>query len=166
MIFTDGACSRNGKKEAKTGCGIYFQNSECEYSLSLEAAKIRTSYESDLKSTNNTGELMAILCALCISLTKEMNDKRIVIYSDSSYAINCSTIWYKKWESNNWIASNKHPVKNKELIQRIIIEKDKFSDIVFKYTKAHSTAPEDKSSKEYLIWYGNNKADELARNAK
>lgn len=157
QIYTDGACFKNGKRGAKTGCGVYFQNTGKEVSYSLEEAIQATSYKGELNSTNNVGELMAILCALCLATP----GKKLVIYSDSEYSINCITDWYKKWEKNNWIASAGSPVKNKELIQRILSEKEKFQ-VEFKHIKSHTAEPQDKNSDEYIKWYGNFKADELA----
>ena len=57
----------------------------------------------------------------------------------------------------------KEPVKNKELIKEIKELYDEYN-IEIIHTKAHQTEPKniEKTSQEYLEWFGNNEADKLA----
>lgn len=81
--------------------------------------------------TNNKAELYAIKKAL------KLFSGDLLIYSDSMYSINSLTIWYKNWEKNNFINSNKQPVKNKNLIISIhnLMNNRK---IELKHIKAHN----------------------------
>jgi ribonuclease HI len=81
--------------------------------------------------TNNKAELYAIKKALKIF------NGDIIIYSDSMYSINSLTIWYKKWEKNGFIGSNKKSIKNKKLIISIH-ELMKNRNVELKYIKAHN----------------------------
>lgn len=166
--FTDGSSKGNGKKDCSAGCGVYYPSGstiggveQVSISCSVSEAIKKVLYKGDLKNTNNTGELMAILIALY-----SVNQKNVdmMIYSDSMYCINSIVIWSKTWIKNGWIASTGKPVKNKELIERILEERKKFNNVVFIHVKAHRQAP-PKDSDGYDAWYGNDQADRLATNS-
>lgn len=77
---------------------------------------------------------------------------RLLIESDSQYAINCSTKWVKGWKRNGWRNSQKKPVKNVELIKAIDAEIAKREGPVdFRWVKGHAGN------------VGNELVDELAR---
>ena len=60
-------------------------------------------------------ELMAIIYAL-----KPLKENSTVkIYSDSKYVINGINLWMKKWKENNWLTSNKKPVKSIDLWKQL-----------------------------------------------
>ena len=166
--FTDGSSKGNGKKNCLAGCGVYYpngitsgENKPVSISMQLSEAIKEVKYNGSLNNTNNTGELMAILLALYCITQKETD---LMIYSDSMYCINSIVIWSKGWIKNGWIASTGSPVKNKEIIQRILEERKKFKNVAFIHVKAHRKAP-PKDSEDYLIWYGNDQADHLATNS-
>ncbi len=155
-IFTDGAATKNGKKGCECGIGVY--SNSLELSMCLKECKERWDWiPSDTKDSNNVGELLAIYAALTIS-----EDKDVIIYSDSSYAIGCVTSWFKNWKRNGWITSKKEPVKNKEIIEAILEEKEKKNSVFFFHIRSHQKEPLDKDSDEYFLWYGNDMADKLA----
>lgn len=117
IIYTDGS----------------YRNGKCGYGIVVtDGINIKSEYFGYIPNgTNNVGELTAILKAI------ELTEGRLVIYSDSLYSINSLTIWYKKWEKNNWKTSNKKDVKNKELICSILkLKQGRY--IEFKHVKAHS----------------------------
>ena len=157
-IFTDGSSYKNGKPDCIAGCGVYVADDDLRISLCVEDAAKMFDFNLTTQS-NNVGELMAILVGLCSVQDKT---QEIVIYSDSLYAINSIVVWSKGWAKNNWITAGGTPVKNKELIMRILEEKAKFKFVFFKHVKGHKAKPEDENSDEYFCWYGNNIADELA----
>jgi ribonuclease HI len=113
-------------------------------------------------------ELLAFIQALKIIDDKinrnEINPKIIVIYTDSTYVINCITKWYSNWIKNNWKNSKNDDVENKDLIQLLYELKSKYITI-FKHIRSHQSEPTDKDSEKYCHWYGNYMADKLASNA-
>ena len=157
-IFTDGSTLNN--QGAKKGCSyggfggyiLYSDGKEQVYSEPLEGDKI----------TNQVAELMALKHGLEIVLPIVPKDL-IYIYTDSMYIVNIYTGWIKKWIVDNWKKSDGKPVENDELILSIytLITKNNLK-VFYKHVKAHQPQPEDTDSNEYRIWYGNNKADELA----
>ena len=147
FVFTDGSCINNGKKNAYGGYGIFFSKNNVK----------NVSQRMKGKVTNNKAELTAILESLKL-MTPE---SKYYIVTDSDYSINCVTKWYRGWEKNGWKNKKGDPIKNPELIQPII-ELLKALNVKFIHVNSHLPKPDDKSSMEYKLWYGNDKADELA----
>lgn len=145
IVFTDGACTNNGKKNAKGGIGVYFPNKELD--------DISESFYFE-PATNQRTELYAIYAALELILSKFTCDV-IYVYSDSTYAINCITIWAKKWERNGWISTDKKPVKNLDIIQPLY-KLIKGYNIKFNFVKAHT-------GDETIEAIYNDRADKLAK---
>lgn len=158
-VFTDGACHSNGKASAKAGCGVYFGDTKQEFSLDLAQAKKICNINEKINNTNNTGEMLAILCAL--NLIKEKTQD-VIIYTDSMYCINCISVWNKNWIKNNWKTSTGKNVKNRSLIEAIENKKTEFNSVIFIHVNSHRHEPDDKNSDEYFKWFGNDKADKLA----
>ena len=135
-IYTDGACSGN---PGPGGWGaVIFDNNNKQKNIS----------GSEENTTNNRMELSAAIMAL-----KEVNtNSEITIYTDSTYVKNGITEWVLKWKENGWKNSNKEPVKNKDLWEKL--ESLCEQHIVnWKWVKGHA-------SNKY-----NNLADELATKA-
>ena len=60
-----------------------------------------------------------------------------MIYTDSTYVKNGITEWVVNWKKNGWKNSNKKPVKNKELWQKL----DKLiaqHQVQWRWVKGHS----------------------------
>jgi ribonuclease HI len=135
-IYTDGACSGN---PGPGGWGaVIFDNDNKQKNIS----------GSEKNTTNNRMELSAAIMAL-----EEVNtNSEITIYTDSTYVKNGITEWVLKWKENGWKNSNKEPVKNKDLWEKLdnLCEQN---TINWKWVKGHA-------SNKY-----NNLADELATKA-
>jgi ribonuclease HI len=146
-VYTDGACSNNGKPDARAGFGVWFGKNDS-----------RNNYESFTGiQTNNRAELLAIVSALSI-LRDDLDDGKIVnIYSDSSYSIRCCTTYGKKCEKKGWTNPNdKHkPIPNVEIVKAAYTFCKDYDNINFIHIKAH-TGLTDKHS------VGNENADRLA----
>lgn len=100
------------------------------------------------QTTNNIMEITAVIEGL--KMLKYKCD--VEIYSDSAYVVNAfNNKWIYGWMKNNWINSNKEPVKNKELWQELY-NLTQIHVVKFIKVKGHS-------DNEY-----NNRCDELARN--
>jgi ribonuclease HI len=155
-IFTDGSAFKNGEKDAIGGYAIFFgDNDSRNFSKKLSG-----------KITNNIAELKAILRGIKILITtKKIENEIINIYSDSEYAIKSITIYAKSWEKNKWKKSDGKEIKNLNIIKQIynLINNLNFK-INFIHTRAHQKAP-SKDDPNYIIWYGNNQADIMAKKA-
>lgn len=143
IIYTDGACKHNGSEKAKAGIGIHFSKKN---EIVINDISERLVYKTQ---TNNAAELMAILISLekCIEYNIQ---KKIYIYTDSNYSINCITIWYPEWIKKG----NYNNRKNIDILHKINnIYKN--LNIEFKHIKAHTKLNDVHS-------IGNEMADRLA----
>ena len=150
-IYTDGACSNNGKASAKAGFGVWFgENDERNTSQSYRG-----------RQTNNVAELTATIMAIeTILSSMKIGKKKIAIYSDSMYVINIAKEWAKKWEKNDWKKSNNKKVDNIDLVKKLYYYSLNLK-IKFIHSKGHAKEP-SKDDPNYHIWYGNHMADMLA----
>ena len=82
-VYTDGACSNNGKPNAKAGIGIYFGPHDVR--------NVSESLDINQKQTNNVAELKAIAKTYKIIYNDLKDGKHICVVSDSEYAIKCVT---------------------------------------------------------------------------
>ena len=107
-IYTDGACSGNQFDTNEGGWGAILEYGD--YSKEL--------YGGERNTTNNRMELTALIEALS-ALTKKNYDVRV--FSDSAYLIDClRKRWYEKWRLNDWHKSDKKPVENKDLWEKLL----------------------------------------------
>jgi len=143
-IYTDGACSNNGKKGSRGGIGIYFGEGDNRN----VSRRLNTK-----KQSNNMAELMAIREVYNIMKESIKNNNKIVIMTDSKYSILCLTSYGEKCNKKNWDVD----IPNKELV-RDTYELYKNTNVKFQYIKAH-TNRNDIHSK------GNWWADKLATDA-
>jgi len=101
-IFTDGACSGN---PGPGGWAALIRNHGDEITLSGGASG----------TTNNRMEIMAAIMAL-----ESLNGSRKVrLTTDSQYLKLGITEWINNWKKRGWLTSNKKPVKNLDLWQRL-----------------------------------------------
>lgn len=160
--FTDGGCKNNGKPNAKGGYAVFFSDkTECEY-FKLNKVGLIVS-----DPTNQKAELTAMYHLF--NILKENKalfaNKKVVVCSDSMYSIKCINEWCKKWEMNNWKTSKGEAVKNCDLIQKMVNIKKQCEDgkieVIFKHVFSHTVAPIDKTTKDYMLWYGNDTVDKM-----
>jgi ribonuclease HI len=102
IIYTDGGCSPN---PGPGGWGAILSFGQHRKELKGGEAH----------STNNRMELMAAISAL-EALKKPC---RVDIYTDSQYLRDGVTSWVARWKQNGWRTSDKKPVKNVDLWQRL-----------------------------------------------
>lgn len=77
IVHTDGACQRNGKKDAKAGSGIYFGEDDTR----------NRGFPVPGKQTNQRAEVWAV----CKALEATDVSQPLLIVTDSMYTINCAT---------------------------------------------------------------------------
>ncbi|HBD24654.1 MAG: ribonuclease HI [Candidatus Zambryskibacteria bacterium RIFOXYD1_FULL_40_13] len=84
-------------------------------------------------TTNNRMELMAVISALELTL----DEREIILYTDSAYVVNGITRWVIGWKKNKWKTSQKEDVLNKDLWERLD-EARKHKTIDWRLIKGHS----------------------------
>ena len=141
-VYTDGACSNNGKDTAVAGLGIYFGPNDPR----------NVSQRLDGKQTNNAAELTAILQTYSLIENDLAAGKIVGLVSDSEYAIRCVTTYGKKCMEDGW----KKDIPNKDLVKKTFELYNNTSNVRFFHVIAHTC----KSDRHSL---GNEAADILAR---
>ena len=88
-------------------------------------------------TTNQRMELRAVAEALAA-----VPARRVVhVHSDSAYIVNCfAERWWERWEKNGWKNSQKHPVANRDLWERILRETRRH-DVVWRKVAGHAGDP-------------------------
>jgi ribonuclease HI len=138
VAHTDGACSGN---PGPGGWGVLL-----EAKKGGKVVKTRALSGGEADTTNNRMELMAAIRALEVL----ERPSTITIVTDSAYVKNGVTGWIHGWKRNGWKTSNRKPVKNADLWQRLD-EAQARHDVHWKWIKGHAGHDE------------NERADELAR---
>lgn len=133
-LYTDGACSGN-PGAGGWGAILFFG----EHKLELSGGEKQT--------TNNRMELTAVIRGL----EKLKYPCKVDVYSDSAYVVNAFLQnWLSGWERADWKKSDKTPVLNADLWQRLLAL-TRIHSVTFHKVKGHA-------DNEY-----NNRCDELAR---
>ena len=132
-IFTDGSCLGN---PGPGGYGVVLK-----YNQHLK--ELAGGFK---QTTNNRMELMAAI----VGLESLKEDCSVVLTTDSQYVRLGITQWLKNWKRNNWRTSQKEPVKNKDLWQRLDAASSRHQ-IDWQWVNGHAGHPE------------NERCDELAR---
>jgi ribonuclease HI len=135
VIFTDGACSGN---PGPGGWGAILTCGDSDKEIS----------GGEPETTNNRMELMAAISAL----EALKRPSRVELHTDSSYLKDGITKWIHGWKRNGWRTSDKKPVKNAELWQRLDRARVRHARD-WRWVRGHAGHPE------------NERADALAREA-
>lgn len=112
LIAIDGACRRNGKPDCTAAGGVFVFHDHLVW-----GSYYRQLSTSEHNSTNQRGELLALLLALqyLATCTEEAN-----IITDSEYLFNAMTKeWPQRWVNNGWKTAAGEPVKNADLWEQI-----------------------------------------------
>lgn len=143
-VFTDGACSNNGKKNARASYAVVFP----DHNMYNNAQKVPINEP----QTNNRGELHACLCALeQANIIDPTGTIKVIVYTDSMLLINSMTLWIKTWKRNNWITSTKTPVKNEDLLRKIDNLISSRNQVSFQHVEAHTKNTDWKSNYNRMV---------------
>ena len=138
FAYTDGACSGN---PGPGGWGVLMR--------AVDGGRIVKERElsgGEAETTNDRMELLAAIHAL-EALSRP---SAVTLITDSAYVKNGVTGWIHGWKRNGWKTSNRKPVKNADLWQRLDEAQSRHS-VTWEWVKGHAGHPE------------NERADELAR---
>ena len=134
-IFTDGACLGN---PGPGGWAALLRYKSVEKHIS----------GGEPDTTNNRMEMMAAIRAL-ESLRR---NARVRLTTDSQYVKQGIETWVPRWIANGWRTSDKKPVKNQDLWERLVAA-TKTHRVEWHWTRGHSGHTE------------NEQVDKLARDA-
>ena len=121
ILYTDGACSGN------PGPGGYG-------AVLIYGGVEKEIFGGEKSTTNNKMEMMAVIKGL--EALKEPCE--VEVYSDSAYIVNAiEQGWIESWKKNGWRKSDKKPVKNVDLWERLLELMDKHN-VTFNKVKGHA----------------------------
>jgi ribonuclease HI len=103
IIYTDGGCRGN---PGIGGWGVWLRYGDHDKKLK----------GSQQDTTNNQMELLAAIKALEVIKSSKI---AIDLYTDSKYVMTGINEWIHGWKIKGWKTTNKKPVKNVELWQRL-----------------------------------------------
>lgn len=147
-VFTDGACTNNGRPNAKAGFAVWFPEQQWSYAKRVPDGEAQT---------NQRAELSAIHMAVEILEEKGIFDEDIVFYTDSDYSINCLTKWVPSWVARGWKTTEGKDVLHQDLIKDITAKLAKFKSHRFHHVRAHTGGGDDLSRNNDIV-------DRAARN--
>ena len=143
-VFTDGACSRNGKKDARASWACWFPEH-------TDISKAGVVPESELQ-TNQRGELMAIAKAVEIAGEEfETSEISLHIFTDSMYSKDCLTTWIPGWLRKDWMNSQGQPVAHRDLIESTVSKLTKFKSYIITYVPAHTGKDDELSRNNDIV---------------
>jgi len=121
-IFCDGACSGNGTRAAYGGWAWAFWPSLASGEPTYYGAgKLKTIANGcPVASTNQRAELTALLESLRWAAAHP--EIKLTIYTDSMYAINCTSKWGPGWKRKGWNRGNGsgEPLMNLDIIKPLV----------------------------------------------
>ena len=148
-IFTDGACTNNGKRNANAAWGFIVVDNDHKV-LERRSGPIPKSEP----QTNQRAELQALLNGLS---TAKQYPGFIKIWSDSQYSINCASVWGKSWQRKGWTKQG-GIIQHLDLVKQLVSATEQMGHrLEYKWLKGH------KAGSEYEFpWMFNHQVDSLA----
>ena len=127
-IYTDGACSGNGRADASGGWAAV---------VKLAGANADTRVSGGERGTTN--QRMEMRAAI-EGLKALPAPAEATVYSDSAYLVNGMTQrWYRKWRQNGWLTSKREPVANRDLWEELLdLVEQRGHRVVFATVKGHA----------------------------
>ncbi|KAF7639363.1 Ribonuclease H1 [Meloidogyne graminicola] len=138
VVYTDGACSRNGSSNPKAGIGVFWGDNH-NWNVSAPVTG---------RATNNIAEYSAIICGIEKAISEGLT--KLIIRTDSQLIINSMNLWINKWKLNGWKTVEGTDVLNKDLLEYIDNLQSKVK-VYFEKVDGHSGD------------YNNDQADRLAK---
>lgn len=131
-IYTDGAA--RGNPDGPGGYGTVLQYRDTKGNL--HERELSAGYK---KTTNNRMELMAAI----VGLEALNRPCQVDLYSDSKYLTDAfNKHWIEGWQKRGWVKSDKKPVKNIKLWQRLLKAMESHQ-VTFHWVKGHDGHPEN-----------------------
>ena len=115
-IFCDGACSGNGTARAYGGWAWAFWPGLAKGEPTAYGAQ-KLVVGPGMPATNQRAELTALLEAIRFALKRT---EPVTIYTDSMYAINCTSKWGPGWKKKGWKRDSGEPLQNLDIIKPLV----------------------------------------------
>ena len=126
-LYSDGAAKHNPDGPGGYGTILEFIDQRGE----LHVKEISAGYK---RTTNNRMELMGVIAGL-----EELKRPcAVMVYTDSQYVVNALIRhWIDSWRKKGWKRSDKSPVKNVDLWERLLAAMEPH-DVTYEWVKGHA----------------------------
>jgi ribonuclease HI len=143
-LFTDGACTDNGKKNPRAAYAYWFpENASWSHADIVPA---------DQTQSNQRAELLAIHEGVKKAIqSTNPAETDLQIYTDSMYSKNCLTQWLPSWLKNNWKTSTGSAVNHRDLIEETSRMLPKFRSYTITHVRAHTGGSDDHSKNNAVV---------------
>ncbi|UPL01634.1 hypothetical protein LCI18_012568 [Fusarium solani-melongenae] len=133
LIFTDGACSDNGRANPRAGWAFVFKP-KTMYESGIVSARLENwgPFFHYYDQTNNRAELRAVLAALRFRYWPGDGFTTLVVATDSEYVAKGATEWAYGWVRNSWRNSRNEEVVNKDLWEALLGEIERLDEVGLK----------------------------------
>ncbi|CAM6096836.1 unnamed protein product [Calypogeia fissa] len=132
LVYTDGACSNNGKDGAVGGCAVVFKGRKPTDEVKKGILSFRLEDRGPTgiayKHTSNRAELRAVIGALQFRSWNGEGYKDLVIATDSEYVEKGATEWISAWVKRGWKTSQNKEVMNRDLWELLFKLVQKFRE--------------------------------------
>ncbi|CAM6111448.1 unnamed protein product [Calypogeia fissa] len=133
LIYTDGACSNNGRDGAVGGCAFVYRGVQLPTD---DPSKANVSFRLEDRGptgivyphTSNRAELRAVIAVLQFRYWSGEGYNELVIATDSEYVEKGATQWISGWVKRGWRTSLKKEVANRDLWELFFKEIQKFKE--------------------------------------
>lgn len=145
-IFCDGACPGNGTKSARASWAFAYWPGDLDHVKAPPATEEAAPLDPLKPQTNQRAELTALLKALEWAKHELITEDgaTVTIYTDSVYAMKCTTEWGPKWKADGWTRSSGKPLENLDLVKPLVdiwhSESKRFT-WVLQHVPGHSKKP-------------------------
>jgi ribonuclease HI len=153
-IFTDGSCPSNGKGAAAKAAYATILWNLPGSAGPIEIAEVVPKTE---PQTNQRAELRAVHRAFEEIQIRKIQDKPIVIWTDSDYVRRCITEWAPLWKARGWRKTQcSKPIEHLDLLKPMIAFYEAHKETLqIRHVEAHTKKTE-------FPYDGNAAADKLA----
>ena len=156
-IFTDGACTNNGRRNASAAWGVLVLGSDHRI-IEEDSGKIPPRE----MQTNQRAELRALLRGFEIAesyINRSQNPMTDVqIWSDSQYSIKCTSEWGLTWRKNGWTKKG-GDIQHLDIIKPLVQSyTQNFGKIRLKWVEGHKGG----AQQHQFPWMFNHRVDVIA----
>jgi ribonuclease HI len=156
-VFTDGACTNNGQRGAKAAWGVLIVADQNYSIIDTDSGRIPPNEP----QTNQRAELRALLRGLEIADNYILGNTGITevqIWSDSQYAIKCTSEWGITWKNNGWTKKG-GDIQHLDLVKPLVETYSRlFGKVRLKWLEGHATG----AKQHQFPWMFNHRVDAVA----
>ena len=164
-LFSDGACSNNGKKSAKAGFGVTVglvsktgYREMAQVTEPLQPSESQTNQRAELRGLSKAWNIATMQLPAVLQRMGKYTTK-VHIYTDSQYSLDCILKWALTWSKKGWAKADGTPVLHRDIIEPLFTAVKEWKQTPYAIEFHHINSHTGKTDPFSI---GNARADELA----